>query len=395
MESHRNASADVRSRTRIILWSICRRRASRGDSCWNSAAAWRHALRAAGQDGCWPVAASPRSAAASCRQGQARRAALHVRRRQPVRHVRLQAGARQAARREVRPGRAGRAVPVGARQGDEVAVRAGGSTASAASGSASRVAPLGECVDDIAFIHSMVVEVERPRPGHVHAGHRLRAAGLPQHGRVDQLRPGQPERRPADVRRPARPARLRAERPDELGVRLSAGRAPGHDGPAQRAERRSPTCSRPTAAYVNAASDADGLAVLRELNREHAVDPRRATRGSTPASAPTSWPPGCSSARRKCSTFAASPSTSCKMYGLDTRQHDHAGQSGDRHGAGDRILRPQLPRRPAAAGARRAVRAGLERRRQRLPAPQLGLARRPRARPRPARPPGLASAPRR
>ncbi len=50
--------------------------------------------------------------------------------------------------------------------------------------------------------------------------------------------------------------------------------------------------------------------------------------------------------------------------------------------ADHRRLRPQLPDRPAAARARRAVRPGLERRRQRLPAPQLGLARGHRPRPR-------------
>ena len=47
-----------------------------------------------------------------------------------------------------------------------------------------------------------------------------------------------------------------------------------------------------------------------------------------------------------------------------------------------RGFRPQLPGRPAAAGARRAVRAGVERGRQRLSAPQLGQPRRPGPRPR-------------
>ena len=49
-----------------------------------------------------------------------------------------------------------------------------------------------------------------------------------------------------------------------------------------------------------------------------------------------------------------------RLYGLD--QQDHRG------------FRPQLSDRPAAAGARRALRANVERRRQRLSAPQLGLA---------------------
>ena len=41
-------------------------------------------------------------------------------------------------------------------------------------------------------------------------------------------------------------------------------------------------------------SEADGLALLDKLNREPPGDARRATRGSTPASPPTSWRPGCS-----------------------------------------------------------------------------------------------------
>ena len=43
---------------------------------------------------------------------------------------------------------------------------------------------LATCVDDIAFIHSMVSKSQRARAGHVHAEHRLRAARFSQHGRL-------------------------------------------------------------------------------------------------------------------------------------------------------------------------------------------------------------------
>ena len=52
-----------------------------------------------------------RGETASSAKGQTRRATVHVRRRQPVRHLRLQARADPAQRREVRPRRQGGAVP--------------------------------------------------------------------------------------------------------------------------------------------------------------------------------------------------------------------------------------------------------------------------------------------
>ena len=60
----------------------------------------------------------------------------------------------------------------------------------------------------------------------------------------------------------------------------------------------------------------------------------------------------------------------CNEGTLRPRRADHRG------------FRPQLPDCPAAARARRAVRSGLERCRQRFPAAQLGFTRRHRARPR-------------
>ena len=136
---------------------ICTRRAAIFSG--TSAADWA-ALRwpaCWAKKGCWPAKSRPLEsrAAASPAEGQARRAALHVRRRQPVRLVGLQAGARKAPRREVRSGRGGRAVSIGAGQGDEVAVRlaAARPVRQMAQRSGRRAR---RCVDDIAFIHSMV-----------------------------------------------------------------------------------------------------------------------------------------------------------------------------------------------------------------------------------------------
>ena len=160
-------------------------------------------------------------------------------------------------------------------------------------------------------------EVERPRPGDVHAGHRLRAARLPEHGRVGQLRPGQPERQPARVRRPARLARLRPQRPGQLERRLPARQPPGDDDPRRRRRTRSTTCSRPRTAYITPRERARRPGTAADSSTASTSDPRRATRGSTPASHPTSWPPACSSAPRRCSTSPARPTATQQLYGLD------------------------------------------------------------------------------
>ena len=160
--------------------------------------------------------------AAPPRQGQARHSAVHERRRQPDGHVRLQARARTSAtaRSSTPAGEQVEARHQRAGQPDEVARSRSSSTASPAAGSAassrtSRVRrrpglPDGDGVED-----------ERPRPGQLHDEHRLHAARLPVHGGVAQLRPGPPDRQPADVRRAARPARPAVQQQGELLRRAS------------------------------------------------------------------------------------------------------------------------------------------------------------------------------
>ena len=152
----------------------------------------------------------------------------------------------------------------------------------------------------------------------------------------------------------------------------SAGFLPAaHQGTMVRAGAPNPIADLfpPEAAkFITPESERDGLALLEKLNREHQAtrDGRLAARrahrvlragGAAAARAP-----------RRCSTSPARPTAT--QQAVRPRRAGHRG------------LRPQLPDRPAAARARRALRAGLERRRQRLPAPQLGQPRGPRPRPR-------------
>ena len=130
------------------------------------------------------------------------------------------------------------------------------------------VAPLGECVDRHGVHPQHGLEVQRPRPGHVPAGDRLRAAGLSRHGSLDQLRARQPDGQPADVRGAARPARLPSQRPANWG----AGFLPAeHQGTMVRPHARTPIADLfpPADSGITRQSDADLLAALEKINRRH------------------------------------------------------------------------------------------------------------------------------
>ena len=136
-------------------------------------------------------------------EGEARRPAVHGRRRQPHRPVRLQAGAGQAARPAGRLRRARRGVPERPRP---VAQAGLGLQAlrqvrqDARRGR--RPARRRRRRDRVRPQHGR--QDRRPQPGHAAADDRVQPPRLPRHGLLGELRPRQPEREPADVRRAAR-----------------------------------------------------------------------------------------------------------------------------------------------------------------------------------------------
>ncbi len=73
-----------------------------------------------------------------------------------------------------------------------------------------------------------------------------------------------------------------------------------------------------------------------------------------------------------------------KLYGL-APEGPGVVDDDDQHEGGDGVLRSEMPRRATSARARGALRAGLERQRQRIPAAELGQSRGREARPRTAR----------
>ncbi len=79
------------------------------------------------------------------------------------------------------------------------------------------VADLGDCVDDIAFVHNMVGKTGVHSSATLLQATGFQTPGFPGAGCWVSYGAGEPEREPAHVRRPARPPRLRLERAEELG----------------------------------------------------------------------------------------------------------------------------------------------------------------------------------
>ena len=151
----------------------------------------------------------------------------------------------------------------------------------------------------------------RPQPGHAAASDRLQSPRLSRHGLLGQLRTGQHERQPADVRGPARSSRPRLQRHQELGQRLPAGPASGHGHlprPAQPDRRSVPGPGRGTSSRRPATEPPSTLLGRAQPHARGCSDP--ATTGSKHASAATSWPHACSWPPRKPSIFRRSRGTS-------------------------------------------------------------------------------------
>ena len=104
---------------------------------------------------------------------------------------------------------------------------------------------LGDCVDDIAFLHSMTAEspIHGSAMLHDELGQAPQRQPVPR--LVGQLRPGQRQREPARLRRDARPDRRADQRGQELVERLHAGHA-------TRARCSAPTARRSSISHLPA-----------------------------------------------------------------------------------------------------------------------------------------------
>ena len=93
--------------------------------------------------------------------------------------------------------------------------------------------------------------------------------GFPSDGGVDQLWPGEHDREPARVRRHARFARLRSERPRQLELPPSCRPAPRAPRSAPATAIRSSISSPARTSIITPDSERDGLRLLQEMNRRH------------------------------------------------------------------------------------------------------------------------------
>ena len=219
--------------------------------------------------------------------------------------------------------------------------------------SATSCREIAEHADELCVIRSLPRRQRESSAVGLSDEHRQHPDGPAQRGQLGRLRPGEREPRPAGVRRPARSGRRPEGRPARLGQRLSARDLSGrHD--AARRRSRSCTCARSRRISRRPAAGARSTWSL-ELNRRHLA------------------------ARDNDDELAAR----IKAYELAFRMQSAAPDLVDLQGRigrdaralrprpeGDPRVRPALPARPADDRARRAVRAGLFGRHQRLGRPQ-------------------------
>ena len=225
---------------------------------------------------------------------------------------------------------------------------------------------LATCVDDIAFLPAMVAKSNVHGPATFMQSTGFVLPGFPSMGAWVSYGLGSlSQNLPSFV-----------VLPDSRGfapngpANWSAGFLPAaHQGTMVRpgARTRSSTCSRPTMLASRPRRRATGSHLLNRLNRAHEAQRSGDSRLE---------------ARIASYELAARLQLSAPEV-LDLSRESSGDAVALRPGRPDhRGFRPQLPDRPAAARARRSLRPGLERRRQRLPSPQLGLTRRHRPRPR-------------
>ena len=225
---------------------------------------------------------------------------------------------------------------------------------------------LAECVDDMAFLHAMVSKSNVHGPATFMQTTGFVLPGFPSMGAWVSYGLGSlSDDLPAFVVLPD----ARGFAPNGPANWGSAFLPAAYQGTMIRPGSKNPIYDLfpPEDAGVGKDDDADALALLNRMNKAH-----QATReGDSRLDA------------RIASYEMAAKLQLTRAGGAGPVEGAGVGQADVRPGREDhRGFRPQLSHRPAAARARRALRAALERGRQRLPAPQLGLARRHRPRPR-------------
>ena len=257
--------------------------------------------------------------------------------------------------------RARRGVPERARARGSSRSGISSRTASAARCSARSSRRSAPCVDDIAFVHNMVGKIRRAQPGDAAAGDRVSTARLSRRGLLGELRPGLlNDNLPTFVVLPDHRG-FASNGTKNWDSRLPARRSTRARSSIPAPRRRSPICSRHKPASYITPRRRRGRRIdcSADSNREHAAaragDERLEARIRSyelAAKMQLAAPEALDLSKRA----GAHPRSSTASTTARRRSAE-----GNQRRRGDRLLRPQVPGRPAAAGARRAVRADLER----------------------------------
>ena len=238
------------------------------------------------------------------------------------------------------------------------------------------VADLGDCVDDIAFVHNLVGKSGVHSSGTLLQSTGFTTPGFPSAGAWVSYGLGSLNENLPTLRRPPRSSRLRLERPEELGFGLPLLGAPG-DGDLSRdrdPDRRPDPRARPASSRRE--SDASALALINELNRRHAAghegDSRLEARIKSYELA----------ARMQLAAPEAldlSNEPALDSQAVRPRPRQELVRAADQSARRDRRIRTQVPGGATTARAWRPLRPDLVGQRQQLPPAELGLARGPRA----------------
>ena len=227
----------------------------------------------------------------------------------------------------------------------------------------------------------MTAKTQHARPGREPDEHRLHARRLPEHRRVGQLRAGHASARTCPRSSPS-PTRAACRRPAPNN--WGSGFLPAvFQGTPFNADKPIPNLAPPAGDHADA--DRRRHARLPEAAQRRAPRsaPRRHRAGRPHRQLRAGRADAAQRAARSADLSQRAGRTSCDCTAPTTPNNDQG------------RLRPQLPARPAAARARRALRAALQRRlrdgrgRRQLGRPQdaQDAVRRPRPDPRPAVPP--------
>ncbi len=186
---------------------------------------------------------------------------------------------------------------------------------------------LAGCVDDMAFIHSMVSKSNVHGPATFMQNTGFVLPGFPSMGAWISYGLGSlTDNLPTFVVLPDARG-FPPNGPGNWSAGFLAGGPPGHDDQAggEESDRRSVSARRRPLRHPP--KRRRGLAAAQAAECRAPGEPRRRLAARRPDRLATNWPPGCNSARRKCSTSSGETEATRRLYGLDQKVTEDFGRN--------------------------------------------------------------------